>query len=82
MWRTLGISEADWQQTPVVVQTKLRSQYHEPHSLKLRSVSTQKQIASITESTALIKRLNLRIASQQNYYFLTPVFRKDKKHFH
>lgn len=69
MWRTLGISEADWQQTPVVVQTKLRSQYHETHSLKLRSVSTQKQLASLTEPTALIKRLNLRIASQQNQLF-------------
>jgi hypothetical protein len=49
MWRTLGISESDWQQTPPAVQTKLRSQYHETHSLKLRSVSAKKQIADLSE---------------------------------
>lgn len=66
MWRTLGISETDWQHTPAAVQTKLCSQYHEIHSLKLRSVFAQKQLASLAEPAALIKRLNLRIASQQN----------------
>ena len=65
MWRTLGITEADWQHTPFAVQTKLRSQYHETHSLKLRSVATQKQLASLSEPTAQIERLNQRIASQQ-----------------
>jgi len=65
MWRTLGISEPDWQQTPVAVQTRLRSQYHEAHSLRLRSISYQGQIASLTEPAALIERLNRRIASQQ-----------------
>ena len=64
MWRTLDISEADWQQTPAAVQTKLRSQYHETHSLKLRSVFAQKQIAALAEPAALIERLNQRIASQ------------------
>jgi transposase len=65
MWRTLGISESDWQQTPPAVQTKLRSQYHETHSLKLRSVSAKKQIADLSEPTVHIQRLNQRIASQQ-----------------
>jgi len=65
MWRTLGISETDWQQTLFAVQTKLRSQYHETHSLKLRSVFYQKQLASLSEPAADIKRLNRRIASQQ-----------------
>ena len=69
MWRTLGISEADWQQTPAAVQIKLRSQYHEIHSLKLRSVSTQKQLASLSEPAALIAQLNQRIASQQKQIF-------------
>jgi len=66
MWRTLSISETDWQQTPAAVQTKLRSQYHETHWLKLRSVFYQKQIASLTEPAAFIQQLNQRIASQQN----------------
>lgn len=65
MWRTLGISEQDWQQTPLSVQTKLRSQYHEVHSLKLRSVFAQKQIASLSEPAAHIERLNQRVANQQ-----------------
>ena len=65
MWRTLGICEDDWQQTPPAVQSKLRSQYHEAHSLRLRSVSYQGQIASLIEPAALIERLNRRIASQQ-----------------
>ncbi|CAA9333103.1 Mobile element protein [uncultured Microcoleus sp.] len=65
MWRTLGIDEIDWRHTPFAVQTKLRSQYHETHSLKLRSVFTQKQIASLTEPAAYIQRLNQRIASQE-----------------
>lgn len=66
MWRTLGITETDWQQTPAAVQTKLRSQYHETHSLRLRSVATQKQLASLSEPAAQIERLNSRIAHQQN----------------
>ena len=65
MWRTLDISESDWRQTPAAVQTKLRSQYHETHSLKLRSVFAQKQIASLTEPAVRIRQLNQRIASQQ-----------------
>ena len=65
MWRTLGISEPDWQQTPLSVQTKLRSQYHEAHSLKLRSVFAHKQIASLTEPAAHIERLGQRVANQQ-----------------
>lgn len=65
MWRILGITEKDWRQTPFAVQTKLRSQYHETHSLKLRSVFAQKQLASLSEPAADIKRLNRRIASQQ-----------------
>jgi transposase len=65
MWRTLDISEHDWQQTPLSVQTKLRSQYHEAHSLKLRSVFAQKQIASLSEPAAHIERLNQRVANQQ-----------------
>lgn len=65
MWRTLGISETNWRQTPVAVQTKLRSQYHEAHSLELRSVSVKKQVAALSEPTARIQRLNQRIASQQ-----------------
>ena len=65
MWRILGITETDWQQTPSAVQTKLRSQYHETHTLKLRSVSHQKEIAFLIEPAAQIKRLNQRIASQQ-----------------
>jgi len=65
MWRTLGISEHDWQQTPLSVQTKLRSQYHEAHSLKLRSLFAQKQIASLAEPTAHIERLGRRVANQQ-----------------
>jgi len=64
MWRTLGIDETVWQHTPAVVQTKLRSQYHEIHSLRLRSVYAQKQIASLAEPAEHIKRLNRRIASQ------------------
>ena len=64
MWRTLDITESDWQQTLAPVQTKLRSQYHETHSLKLRSVFAQKQIAALAEPAALIERLNQRIASQ------------------
>ncbi|MBA3600473.1 MAG: IS66 family transposase [Acidobacteria bacterium] len=66
MWRTLGINETDWQQTSLSVQTKLRSQYCEIHSLRLRSVYAQKQLASLTAPAADIKRLNQRIASQQN----------------
>lgn len=69
MWRTLGISEHDWQQTPIAVQTKLRSQYHETHSLNLRSVFAQKQLASLAEPAALIERLNQRIAIQQTQIF-------------
>lgn len=65
MWRTLGIDETVWQHTPAVVQTKLRSQYHEIHCFRLRSVFTQKQIASLTEPAERIERLNRRIASQQ-----------------
>ncbi len=65
MWRTLGICEHDWQQTPPAVQSKLRSQYHEAHSLRLRSVSYRGQIASLTEPAAHIERLNRRITSQQ-----------------
>jgi len=65
MWRTLGISEQDWQQTPLSVQTKLRSQYHEAHSLKLRSVFAQKQLASLAVPAAHIERLNQRAANQQ-----------------
>ena len=65
MWRTLGISEYDWQQTPPAVQIKLRSQYHAAHSLKLRSVFAQKQIASLAEPAAHIERLNQRVANQQ-----------------
>lgn len=65
MWRTLNISETDWRQTPAAVQNKLRSQYHETHSLKLRSAFYHKQIASLTEPAAHIKRLNQRIISQQ-----------------
>jgi len=66
MWRTLGIDETDWQHTSPAVQIKLRSQYHEIHSLKLRSVSTQKQIATLAEPAGQIERLNRRIAFQQN----------------
>lgn len=65
MWRTLGITETDWQQTPPAVQTKLCSQYHEAHSLKLRSVSAKKQIAALSDPAARIQRLNQRIARQQ-----------------
>ncbi len=65
MWRTLGISEFDWQQTPAAVQTKLRLQHHETHSLKLRSVFHQKQLASLSEPSTEIQRLNQRIVSQQ-----------------
>ena len=65
MWRTLGICESDWRQTPAAVQTKLRSQYHETHSLKLRSVFAQKQLASLSEPATDIERLKRRIASQQ-----------------
>lgn len=65
MWRTLGISEHDWQQTPLSVQTKLRSQYYEAHALKLRSVFAQKQLASFAEPASHIERLNRRIDSQQ-----------------
>ncbi len=65
MWRTLGISEHDWQQTPPAVQIKLRSQYHEAHSLKLRSVSYRGQIASLAVPAVRIQQLNRRIASQQ-----------------
>lgn len=65
MWRTLGICEHDWQQTPPAVQSKLSLQYHEAHSLRLRSVSYRGQIASLTEPAAHIERLNRRIASQQ-----------------
>ncbi|MGI8495413.1 MAG: hypothetical protein ACR2L1_08900 [Pyrinomonadaceae bacterium] len=65
MWRTLGIDETDWQQTSLSVQTKLRSQYCEIHSLKLRSVFAQKQLASLAEPASHIERLNRRIASQQ-----------------
>ena len=64
MWRTLGIDETVWQHTPAVVQTKLRSQYHEIHCFRLRSVFTQKQIASLTEPAEHIERLNRRNASQ------------------
>lgn len=66
MWRTLGIDETDWQQTSLSVQTKLRSQYCDIHSLRLRSVYAQKQLASLTAPAAAIKRLNQQIASQQN----------------
>lgn len=65
MWRTLDISEQDWRQTPVAVQTKLRSQYCETHSLKLRSVFAQQQLASLSEPAARIQWLNQRITSQQ-----------------
>ena len=65
MWRTLGISEHDWQHTPPAVQIKLRSLYHEAHSLRLRSVSYQGQIASLAEPAVHIQQLNRRIASQQ-----------------
>lgn len=65
MWRTLGIDETVWQNTPAVVQTKLRSQYHEIHCFRLRSVFMQKQIASLTEPAEHTERLNRRIASQQ-----------------
>lgn len=65
MWRTLGINETDWRQTPFAVQTKVRSQYYETHSLKLRSVFYQKQLASLSKPAADIKRLNRQIASQQ-----------------
>ena len=51
--------------TPFAVQTKLRSQYHETHSLKLRSVSYQRQLASLSEPAVQIERLNRRIVSQQ-----------------
>jgi hypothetical protein len=65
MWRTLGIDETDWQHIPAVVQTKLRSQYHEIHCFKLRAVFTQKQLASLAVPAVHIERLNHRIASQQ-----------------
>jgi uncharacterized coiled-coil protein SlyX len=65
MWRTLGIDETDWQHTPPAVQCKLRSQYLEIHSLRLRSVFNRKQLAFLTKPAADIKRLNQRIASQQ-----------------
>ena len=65
MWRTLGITETDWQHTPFAVQNKLRSQYHETHSLKLRSVAARKQLASLSEPAAQIERLSQRIASRQ-----------------
>jgi len=66
MWRTLGIDGTEWQHTPPAVQCKLRSQYLEIHSLRLRSVFNQKQLAFLTKPAADIKRLNRRIASQQN----------------
>ncbi len=65
MWRTLGITKADWQHTPPAVQTKLLSEHLEVHSLKSRSVFYQKQINSLNQPAAQIKRLTEKIAEQQ-----------------
>ena len=65
MWRTLGISKFDWQQTPPAVQTKLLSECLQSHSLKLRAISHQKQIDSLNQPAAQIKCLNAKIIKQQ-----------------
>lgn len=65
MWRTLGITEVDWRQTPPAVQTKLLSEHLETHSLKLRSISSQKQIDSLHQPAARIERLNQKIIQQE-----------------
>ena len=65
MWRTLGISEADWRQTPPAVQTKLLSKHLAAHSLKLRSIAYQKQINSLHHPAHEINRLNQIIYRQE-----------------
>jgi transposase len=65
MWRTLGISETDWRQTPAAVQTKLLGAHLEAHSLKLRSVSHHKQIGLLNEPDSQIKLLVEKVNSQQ-----------------
>lgn len=52
MWRTLNISEPDWQQTPPAVQNALLSLAADRHALKLRAAA-----APITAQVEQLKRL-------------------------
>ena len=65
MWRTLGISQTDWQHTPTAVKTVLLGLHHQAHSDQLRALGYQKQLQLHTDPAAQLAALRQQIARQK-----------------
>ena len=65
MWRSLGISHQDWRQTPSAVKTPLVSLAHQAHTLKIRCLAYQKQIAPLRQAAAQLQDLKAQIARHE-----------------
>lgn len=62
MWRDLGITEQDWEQTPPKVRALLVSLQHQLRLLQIRHTGYELQLAAIREQVAQIDLLKAEIA--------------------
>jgi transposase len=62
MWRDLGISEQDWQATPLAVRTALLALQQQVRLMGIRFSAYEKQLADLREQAATVDDLKAEIA--------------------
>jgi transposase len=62
MWRDLGISEKDWQATPLAVRTALLTLQQQVRLMSIRFSAYEKQLAGLREQAATVDDLKAEIA--------------------
>ena len=62
MWRDLGITEQEWQLTPLSVRTALISLRHQVRLFEIRHAAYEKQLADFRQQLATVDDLKAEIA--------------------
>ena len=62
MWEALGISQSEWEQTPLAVRTALISQQQQTHLLQIRCAAYEKELAHLRAQVLQIDDLKAEIA--------------------
>lgn len=64
MWRELGISEQDWQQTPQSVRAILVSLRHQLRLFEIRHAAYEQEITTVRQQMAMVEELKAEIAER------------------
>lgn len=67
MWRDLGISEQDWQATPLAVRTALLALQQQVRLMGIRFTAYEKQLASLREQAATVDDLKAEVAELREH---------------